>query len=76
MGNKEVKIVCYADDIIIISEDEDNIQSFLHKFELTAEKYKMSISVQIIQLLMIAKYFEANITSNRNLEEEMQAQII
>jgi hypothetical protein len=37
-GNREVKIVYYADDAIIISEDGDNLQRFLHKFGLAMER--------------------------------------
>jgi len=44
--NKEMKIVCYADDAIIISEDENNLQRSLHKFVL--KKYNMSIYLQKI----------------------------
>lgn len=39
IGNKEIKIICYADDAMIISEDEDNLQRLLHQFELIAGKY-------------------------------------
>jgi hypothetical protein len=31
--NKEMKKVYYADDAIIISEDENNLQRLLHKFD-------------------------------------------
>jgi len=29
MRNKEIKIVCYTDGAVIISENEDNLQRFL-----------------------------------------------
>jgi hypothetical protein len=46
MGDKEVKIICYSDGAVIISEDEDNLQRRLHRFGSTAEKYNTSISVR------------------------------
>jgi len=55
MGNKGVKIVCYADDAVIISEDGDNLQRLLYRFELAAEKYNMSIFVRKAQSLVIAR---------------------
>jgi len=55
LGNKEVKIVSYADDAIMMSEDEDNLQRLPHRFESTMEKYNASISVQKIQSLVIAR---------------------
>jgi len=42
-AGKGYREVCHADDVVIMSEDEDNLQRFLHRFELTTEKYKMSI---------------------------------
>ena len=45
MGNTEIKIMCYADDAVIVSEDEDNLQRLLYKFEQTTNKYKMEISI-------------------------------
>lgn len=38
MGDKEMKIVCSTDDAVITSEDEDNLQRLLYKFELTVKK--------------------------------------
>jgi len=45
MGDKQVKIVCYANDAVIISEAEDNLQRLPHRFGLMAEEYNMSLSV-------------------------------
>ena len=33
MGDKEIKAICYADDVVLISESEDNLQRLLYKFE-------------------------------------------
>lgn len=38
MERNEIKIVCYADDAVIISENEDNLQKLLYKFEKAAER--------------------------------------
>jgi len=46
MRDKAVKIVCYVDDAVIISKNEDNLQRLLHKLQLIAEKYNMSTSIQ------------------------------
>lgn len=54
LGDAEVKIVCYADDAVV-SEEEDNLQRLLHQFEMTAERYNMSISIPKTQTLVIAK---------------------
>lgn len=45
MGEQEIKILCYADDAVIISEDEDNLQRMLFMFETTAKEFNMIISV-------------------------------
>jgi len=58
MRKKEVKIAYYADDAVTIFKD--NIQRFLHKFDLAVKKY-MFIFVQKIQILVIAKESRRNI---------------
>ncbi|KAI4475403.1 hypothetical protein M0802_015162 [Mischocyttarus mexicanus] len=32
MGNREIKLIAYDDDIVLIFEDEDNLQRILYKF--------------------------------------------
>lgn len=97
LGRKGIKIVCYADDAVITSEDEDDLQRMLYKFETTAKKFNMIISVQKTESLTIFKetrrcklavynqsvnqvmrfkYLGVNITSNRNLREEVRDQTI
>lgn len=55
LGGKEIKIICYADDAVLISEDEDNLQRMLFKFENIASKYNMEISVAKSKSLTISK---------------------
>ncbi|XP_048522437.1 uncharacterized protein LOC125504463 [Dendroctonus ponderosae] len=95
MGNAEIKIMCYADDAVIVSEDEANLQRLLYKFEQTTNKYKIEIYTrktqsltiskeprrcklavynQSVEQVMAFKYLGANITSNRNLKEEVRNQ--
>jgi len=45
MGDKEIKIVCYADDAVIMSEDED-LQRLLYKFKQVGKRFKMQISIK------------------------------
>ena len=44
MGNKEVRILCYADDVVLVAESEDDLQRLLHQFNKTAKKFNMVIS--------------------------------
>lgn len=55
MGNKEIKIICYADDVALISEDEDGLQRLLYNFNKEAEKYNMVISTNKTKCLTISK---------------------
>ena len=32
MGDKEIVAICYADDVVLKSESEDNLQWLLYKF--------------------------------------------
>lgn len=39
-----VSILCYADDAVLIADNEDDLQKLLHKFNVTAKKYNLQIS--------------------------------
>lgn len=55
MGDRGVKIICYADDAVIVSEDEDDLQRLLYKFQQTAQLFNMQISVEKTKSLAISK---------------------
>ena len=55
MGDKEIKVICYAEDVVLISESEDHLQRLLYKFEKTASAFNMLISTSKTQCLTIAK---------------------
>ena len=55
MGDKEIKAICYADDVALISESEDDLQRLLYKFGQTASAFHMLISTSKTQCLTIAK---------------------
>ena len=41
MGDKEIKAIYYADDVVLISESEGNLQRLLYKFEQTASAFNI-----------------------------------
>ncbi|XP_055390221.1 uncharacterized protein LOC129619146 [Condylostylus longicornis] len=51
----EIKILCYADDAVLISENEDELQRLLHRFYLSAKKYNMVISTEKTKSLVVSK---------------------
>jgi len=51
----EITILCYGDDAVIISENEDELQRLLHQFYLTAKPYNMSIAINKTKSLVVAK---------------------
>ncbi|KAH1002292.1 hypothetical protein HUJ04_008390 [Dendroctonus ponderosae] len=64
LGDKKLKVICYADDAALVSEGEENLQGILYRFEKTATKYSME------KLVMSFKYLGVNITSSRDLQED------
>ena len=44
MGEREIKILCYADDVVLIGESEDDVQKLLQVFNRTAKSLNMNIS--------------------------------
>ena len=55
MGQTEFKILCSADDAVLIAETEDNLQRMLLEFNQTATKYNMSISIAKTKSVTISK---------------------
>lgn len=55
MGNKEIQILCYADDTILIAENEDDLQRLMHQFNITAKKFNMKISAEKTKSVVISK---------------------
>ncbi|KAI4501058.1 hypothetical protein M0802_003861 [Mischocyttarus mexicanus] len=39
MGDREIKLIAFVDDAVLIAEDEDNLQRLLYTFETTARKF-------------------------------------
>lgn len=55
MGLRSIKILCYADDVILIADNEDDLQRLLYRFQTTAEKLNMQISLEKTESMVIAK---------------------
>ncbi|XP_056642605.1 general transcription factor II-I repeat domain-containing protein 2A-like [Diorhabda sublineata] len=55
MGNKDIRILCYGDDAVLIAENEDGLQRLLFKFNTTAKSLKMKISAAKIKCMITSK---------------------
>lgn len=55
MGQKQISIVCYADDAMIAANSEDELQILLHTFNQAAKQYNMSISTAKTKCMTISK---------------------
>ena len=55
MGKTEFKILCYADDAVLIAEIEDDLLRMLFELNQTANKYNMSISIPKTKSMTIRK---------------------
>lgn len=53
--HKAISVFCYADDALLISESEDDLQRMIYQFYLTSARYNMAISVQKTKSLVVAK---------------------
>lgn len=43
-GGREIKVVCYVDYAVILSDTADNVQRLLYAFEQSASKFHLRIS--------------------------------
>ena len=55
IGQTEFKIMCYADDAVLITQSENNLQRMLFEFNQTANKYNMNISIPKTKSMTISK---------------------
>lgn len=55
LGNRNVNIVCYADDAVLIADSEDGLQRLLHMLNLAAKKYNMKISASKTKSMVFSK---------------------
>lgn len=56
MGTREIKLICYADDVVLIADNEDDLQRMLYRFEQVAHELNMEISIDKTKVLTIARY--------------------
>lgn len=75
LGKQRIKIACYADDTVIISEDKDDLQRMLYKFETTGGRFGMMIFVQKTESLIIYEKPRVVQTSRVQLEREQGDEI-
>lgn len=55
MSGNNINIICYADDAILIAENEDDLQRLLFKFNNICKQYNMKISTEKTKALTIAR---------------------
>ena len=55
MGNNPINIICYADDVVLIADSADNLQTLLLKFDQMATSLNMEISLSKTKSLVISR---------------------
>ena len=40
MGNRDLNIVCYADDAVLMADNEDDLQRLLYRVHLSCQKFE------------------------------------
>ena len=53
MESEEINIMCYADDISLIAEDD--LQRLLYNFQLSCLKFDMKISIHKTKAMTVSK---------------------
>jgi hypothetical protein len=57
MGNDSIHIICYADDAVLIADNEENLQTLLLRFDQLAERLNMEISLNKTKSLTISRNY-------------------
>ena len=55
LGIRDVNCLCYADDLVIISESPQGLQQSLNKLQLYCKKWKLNINVDKTKILVMSK---------------------
>ena len=55
MGDRDIKILCYADDSVLIGESEDDVKKLLQVFNRTAKQLNMNISTAKTKCMTTSK---------------------
>ena len=55
MGDREIKILCYADDAVLIGKSEDDVQKLKQVFNRTAKSLNMNISTANAKCMTTSK---------------------
>ena len=55
MGENSIQAVCYAGDVVLVSDSEQNLQTLLSQFDQIAERLNMEISIEKTKCILIAK---------------------
>ena len=54
LGIRDVNCLCYADDLVIISESPKGLQQSLNKLQLYCKKWKLNINVDKTKILVMS----------------------
>ena len=57
MGNAPIHIICYADDAVLIADSEENLQTLLLRFDQTAERINLEISLSKTKSLTVSRNY-------------------
>ena len=55
MESEEINILCYADDIALTADTEDDLQKLLCNFHLSCLKFNMKILIHKTKAMTISK---------------------
>ena len=55
MEGTQTQAICYADDAVLLADSEENLQNILIKFDQSAKKPNMEISLKKTKCLSISK---------------------
>jgi hypothetical protein len=75
MGHSEIKIICYADDAVLLSDNEDDLQRILFNFNKAAKNVNMEIANEKTKSMIIVKISlrcKIDITSQGLLKDEVK----
>lgn len=60
MGDRDLNILCYSDDAVLLAESEDDLQRLLHRLTCTVKSFNMTVSVSKTNCMTMSRPLRYN----------------
>ena len=67
MNGKNICVLLYADDIVLLAENEKDLQTLLNTTHEWCSKWKLNINIEKSKIMHLGLYLDANLNFNNGI---------